>query len=146
MADRKCLASATSNSGNSATNKAKRLLAVSTFEKWQRNYNKNHQSLMWLKCDVDTPNKDYIAVLWCSICREYKSKICSMKNYSQAWITGSGNHRASNLLDHARSDQHVTAMSHLHTAQAMAQQEPIVSYAPIAHSLLTLEESERETM
>ena len=112
MTGRKCLASATSDSGNSATKKAKRQLAVSPFEKWQHNYNKNHQSLTWLKCDVDTQNKNCVAVLWCSV-RRVQSRICSMKNYSQACITGSGNHRVSNMLDHARSDQHVMAMSHL---------------------------------
>ena len=97
MTSQKRLASATSDSGNSAT------------KKWQCNYDKNHHSLTWLKCDVDTQNKDYVAVLWCSVYREYNRKIYSMKNYSPAWITGSGNHRASNLLDHAKSDQHVMA-------------------------------------
>ena len=75
-----------------------------------------------------------------------QKQICSMKNYSQAWVTGSGNHLPSNLLDHARNDQHLAAMSHPHTAQAKARQEPIVSYTPIAHSLLMLEESEWERM
>ena len=112
MTGRKCLASATSDSGNSATKKTKRQLAVSTLEKWQRNYDKNHHSLTWLKCDMDTQNKDYVGLL-CSVYQEYKSKICSMNNYSPAWITGSGNRRASYLLDHAKSDQHVVARCHI---------------------------------
>ena len=49
MTGRKRLASATSDSGNSATKKAKRQLAVSTLEKWQRNYDKNHCSLTYVE-------------------------------------------------------------------------------------------------
>ena len=37
-------------------------------------------------------------------------------------------------------------MLHFRTAQTMAWKEPIVTYAPIARSLLILEESERERM
>ena len=37
-------------------------------------------------------------------------------------------------------------MSHLRATQAKAQQESVVSYTPIAHSLLMLEESERDRL
>ena len=77
-----------------------------------------------------------MALLWCSTCREFKSKICSMKNYSQAWVTGSENLRTSNMLDHMVSDQHKAAMSHLRTAQARANDEPITSYAPVGPCLI----------
>ena len=87
-----------------------------------------------------------MAVLWCSACREYDSKICSMKNYSRAWVTGSENQRTSNVLDHVASDQHKAAMSRLRTAQARASNEPVTSYAPIARSLLILNEPERGRM
>ena len=129
-----------------ATKKAKHQVTVSTFEKWQRNFDQEHQTLTWLKCDRDKQDKNLVALLWCSSCREYKSKICSMKNYSQAWITGSENQRTSNVLDHVASDQHRAAMSHLRTTQARASNEPVTSYAPIARSLLMLEESERVRM
>ena len=66
-----------------------------------------------------------------------------MKNYSRAWVTGSTNQRTSNVLDLVASDQHKAAMSHLRTAQAKASNEPLTSYAPIARSLLMLEESDR---
>ena len=48
--------------------------------------------------------------------------------------------------DHVVSDQHKAAMSHLRTAQAKASNEPVTSYAPIARSLLMLEESDRVRM
>ena len=87
-----------------------------------------------------------MALLWCSACREYQSKICAMKNYSRSWIAGSENQRTSNVLDHVASEQHKAAMSHLHATQARASNEPVTNYAPIARSLLMLEEPERGWM
>ena len=95
---------------------------------------------------MDKDDRNLVAVLWCSTCREYDSKICSMKNYSRAWVTGSENQRTSNVLDHVASDQHKTAMSRLRTAQARASNKPVTSYAPIARSLLILNEPERGRM
>ena len=136
-----------SSSGDAAPEKkAKRQVAVSTFEKWQRNYDQEHETLTWLKCDTDKQDRGLVAVLWCSACRVYESRICSMKNYSQAWITGTENQRTSNVLDHVASNQHKASMSHLRTVQARANKEPVTSYAPIARSLLMLGESERGRM
>ena len=69
-----------------------------------------------------------------------------MKNYSGAWVTGSKNQRTSNVLDHVASHQHKAAMSSLRAAKAKASNEPITSYAPIARSLLMLNEPERGRM
>lgn len=57
-----------------------------------------------------------------------------MKNYSEAWVTGTTNQQTSSVLDHTASDQHKSAMSHLRTAQAKANNKPITSYSPIAQS------------
>ena len=43
-------------------------------------------------------------------------------------------------------EQHQVAMSHLHVAQVKASKKPFTSYAPIARSLLMLDESERGRM
>ena len=69
-----------------------------------------------------------------------------MKNYSSAWVTESENQRTSSVLEHVSCDQHKASMSHLHIAQAKARKEPVTSYAPIAHALLMLDESEKGTM
>ena len=145
------LFSSTSASGSSTSSgpqakKAKRQVSVATFEKWQRNYDKEHQTLTWLKCEVDKSDRSLVALLWCLACREYESRICSLKNYSHAWVTGSENQRTSNVLDHVVSDQHKAAMAHLRTAQARARKEPVTSYATIARSLLMLDETERGRM
>ena len=141
--------SSTSSSDTSdacSTKKAKRQVSISTFEKWQQNFDREHQTLTWLRCDKDQQDRDLVSLLWCAVCREFQNRICSMKNYSRAWVTGSTNQRTSNLLDHVASEQHKAAMAHHRTARAKANNEPVTSYAPIARCLLSLEESERSRM
>ena len=75
------------------TKKAKRQVSVSTFKKWQRNFDHDHQTLTWLRCDKDHRDRDLVELLWCAVCREFQNRICSMKNYSRAWVTGSTNQR-----------------------------------------------------
>ena len=70
-----------------------------------------------------------------------------MKNFSQAWVTGSVNHRTSTLLDHME----VISIEKLRmclrrSTKAKASNEPIISNAVIALSLLMLDEVERERM
>ena len=36
-----------------------------------------------------------------------------MKNFSSAWIKGSTNQKISNVVDHATSEQHTTAMAQM---------------------------------
>ena len=122
------------------------------YKQWQAsrgiecNYDREHQTLTWLKCDRDERCRDRVRSLWCSVCKEYQQRISSMKNYSDAWITGSQNQRTSNLLDHVRSEQHKAVMLRHRAAQARATNEPVSSYSPIAQSLLTMEESEGSRM
>ena len=52
----------------------------------------------------------------------------------------------SNVLDHANSEQHKLAMKLLRIAQTKASNLPVTSYAPIARSLMTLEEPEKAKM
>ena len=112
-------ASASSCSNIPPAKKAKHQVSISTFEKWQQNVDRLYRTLMWLQFDTDKEDKDLASLLWCSACREYKNKICSMKNYSQAWVTGStyiSSDQTSNVLDHVASNQHKATMSHLCTA------------------------------
>jgi len=135
-----------SGSSTASAKKNKRQISVSTFEKWQQKYDSEHQSLSWLKCEVDKTDKNLVALLYCSACREYQSKICSMKNYSNVWINGSDNQRTSNMVDHATSEQHKKAMAELRTAQARASRTPVVQYAPIARALSMLSDVDRARM
>ena len=69
-----------------------------------------------------------------------------MKNFSAAWISGSANHKLSNVSDHARSDQHKLSMSLLRADEAKAMKKPITTYAPIAKSILVMDRSLEEKM
>ena len=69
-----------------------------------------------------------------------------MKNFSAAWISGSTNQKLSNVVDHARSDQHKLSMSLVCTDKHKAMNRPITTYAPIAKSLLVMDNSLQEKM
>ena len=121
--------------------KTKRQVTVLTFRKWQTNYEQEHQALSWLCCDVDEGDKSLVGLLWCSVCRRFEERIRGVKNFSNVWITGSTNHKSSNVLDHARSEQHKAAMGRLRVEQATAAKAPVTTYAPIARSLLTIDKT-----
>ena len=63
--------------------KAKRRISMNTFEKWQRQFNREHETLSWLRCTKDKQNRSLVEFLWCEVCRKYESRICSSKNFSK---------------------------------------------------------------
>ena len=67
-----------------------------------------------------------------------------MNNYSSARITGSTNHRASNITDHVASEQHNVhvAMLHSHAEQVKAARVPIADRCPIGKRLLALKKTD----
>ena len=134
-----------SSSSDSASSK-RRQVQVSTFEKWLKELDKEHSTLHWLQCDRDRADRSLLSTLWCKVCREYESKIVGMRNFSSAWISGSSNHRTSNIVDHANSAQHQAAMNLMRTATAKAHNQPIQSYAPVARALLTIDDAEKARM
>jgi len=52
-----------------------------------------------------------VSKLACSLCKKFRSRILSRRNFSDRWITGVESIQTSNIRDHARSDQHIHAMS-----------------------------------
>ena len=126
-----------SSSGASKTKQSKRLVSKDTFQKWQRTYEKEHQSLTWLRAEMDGQDKFLVSTLWCAVCRQYETRICGHKNFSRAWIDGSNNHKTSNISDHANSESHKAAMMYFRKDQAQSRNEPVTSYSPIARSLLS---------
>ena len=109
---------------------------MNTFYKWQRTYEKEHQSLSWLHCDVDSHNKTLVSKLWCAVYHKYEANVTGHKNFSRVWIDGSGNHKTSNILDHLTSEQHKSAMMLLCKDQTRSKNDPITSYSPVVRSLL----------
>ncbi len=81
--------------GSSAsTKKGKRQVSKETFDKRQRLYEREHQSMTWLLCDVDKgkQKKSLVSTLRCGVCRKYEERIGGLMNFSRAWIKGSSNH------------------------------------------------------
>lgn len=78
--------------------------------------------------------------------QDYKNKIVGMKYFSSAWIDGFCNHRISNIVDHASSEQHEAAMNCMHTARAKARNEPVQSYAPVLRAMFTIDDREKSRM
>ena len=113
--------------------KPEKAVSVSTLHKWQTQQEKEHKTLSWLRCDK---HENQVTNLWCQICRKFEHRIHGTKNFSAAWIRGSANQKLSNVIDHAKSDQHQLSMSLLRTEQAKATNTPVVSYAPIARKSL----------
>ena len=110
----------------------KRQVSLETFKKWQKTYEKDHLSLTWLCCDEDG---SHVSVLWYAVCRTYQVKIVGHRNFSEAWVRGSSNHKTSNIVDHATSEQHKAAMMYHRREQAKSRNEPATSYSAIARSM-----------
>ena len=124
----------------------KRQVTVSTFKKWQSQYEREHQSLSWLRCDVDKSNRELVGLLWCDACRKHETELKGLKNFSRAWIEGSSNHKTSNIIDHATNDQHRAAMIRMRAVAAKATNQSITTYSPIACALLTMDRTVKERM
>ncbi len=99
----------TSSSSDSSVPKAKRSkrqVSFATFERWKSQFDREHHSLLWLSCKKDPSDRSIVSTLYCEVCQKYESKFEGLRNYS-AWINRSANHKTSNILDHAKSEQHV---------------------------------------
>ena len=92
-------ASNSSSSSCKILKKQKRQISIATFNKWQSLYNREHDSLLWLRCDKDREDRTIVSTLWCDVCKKYESSITGLKNFSRVWIDGSLNHRVSNVLE-----------------------------------------------
>jgi len=92
---------------------------------------------------IRTGNARVVSLLWCEVCRSYERKICCQKNFSKMWINGSGNHRTSNVIDHATSSQHKAAMKF---DQAKKSQQLLAAAAPIVGSLMKLDALSHERL
>ena len=67
--------------------KVKRNIPLTTFNKWQIQFDREFSSLSWLQCDKDSTDS-FVETLWCVACRKFESSIEGMKNF---WIVGSTN-------------------------------------------------------
>ena len=124
----------------------KRKVTVTTFNKWKREFDREHNTLSWLCCDVSAEDKTLVEVLRCEVFTKHEGAMTAMKNFSKVWITGSSNQKTSNSFDHATSKQHRAAMVRVRADAARASNQPVTSYAPIARSLLVMDEAVQRRM
>ena len=130
-------------SSSSSSKRAKRQVTVATFEKWRREQDREHNTLVWLCCDRDRADRLLVSTLWCKVCTDHEDRIVGMRNFSGVWLAGTSNHRVSNIADHARSEQHQAVINCMHTALAKAHNEPVQSYAPVVKALFTTDDREK---
>lgn len=123
----------------SSSKKAKRRVTKATFEKWQREFEKDYETMTWLCCEVEKTPEQCVSKLFCCVCQRYEDKIHGMKHFSPAWVTGSDNQKTSNMVDNVKSEQHKAAMMQLRIEQARSQIKPITSYFAIARCLYAMD-------
>ena len=66
----------TGSSGPSCKKTPMRKVTNTTFDKWQRDNDRDHQTLVWLHCELECDNV-HIAFLFCDVCQRYKDSIVS---------------------------------------------------------------------
>ena len=69
---------------SSKKKEVKRQVSKTTFDKWKRVYEQDYQAVTWLRCSMDSTNKSVVSTLWCSVCKQYESRIEGLKNFSRA--------------------------------------------------------------
>ena len=135
----------TTDSCANSNKKTVRRLSKATFDKWKRDNEVSHQTMSWLCCELER-DKNFVATLYCSVCKRFEQHIQSGRNFSVAWITGSANKKLSNVIDHAKRDAHKAAMSRLHNEQVRQSGSSVVLSSRIGQSLLNLIETTRQRM
>ena len=89
----------------------------------QKEHEREHRTLTWLARERQSSCRN----LYCAVC---KRNICSRNNFSNSWIKGFTNLKLSNMVDHALSDVHKTAMSRLRANSAREKGESAILSTP----------------
>ena len=121
----------------------KREVAYSTFLKWRTDLDQECQTISWLECDTEPGRKRAVTKLRCDVRVKFRTSISYRRNFSHKWILGAESIRSSNIRDHAKADQHVTAMNLLKRERARLTGSDPSSCAPIVRALHQLQESDK---
>lgn len=123
----------------------RKVVSLKTFLKWRTEMDRELKTISWLSSAEAIENgKKIVKELKCSVCAKFRIQIMSRRNFSDYWITGASSIRTSNIRDHAKSDQHLHAMSLLHR-ERLGSNGPSssTSAVPIVVALTTLPDDER---
>lgn len=132
-----------------ACSKEKRQVEFATFQKWQRDLDRDYATMSWLDCSCHkVGGKKLVFKLRCKVCSEFVDRIRGLKNFSDKWIQGADSVRVSNVRDHAQNKQHERAMSLLRKrSSASAGLDPFAHTAsPLVRAFFTLSDEEREKL
>ena len=129
----------------SSSKTGKRQVTKATFERWQRQFERDYQTLSWLRCELEQ-DKVHVATLSCEACKKYERSVQSLKNFSRVWITGSSNQKVSNVIDHATSEVHKASMARMRADSAKASGGSAALSTAIGRCLLTIDEETRARM
>ena len=110
----------------------KRKINRRTVEKWITENDKTLDTTLWLKFEVASGDREHVSKLKCSVCKQFKDRLISMRNYNPAFVEGTANTRTSAFKEHACTEMHKRAMA-LYKKQHSSN---ICEYAPIAKALL----------
>ncbi len=95
----------------------KRVLKLATVKRWINEDLAKDNGSIWMHYEAN--KQEHVENLYCKICQKYKEQICTMKDFSYAWINGSKNLKLSNAKDHANSKCHIRAFR-LHANEVRA--------------------------
>ena len=123
---------------SSSAKTSKRQVTKATFDKWQREHDRQHQTLSWLRCELERDNL-HVASLHCAVCRKYKGSLRSLRSFSAVWISGSTNQKVSNVVDHATSDIHKVAMERKRAESVKASSGSVALSSAIGRCLSTMD-------
>ena len=133
-----------SASSTSSTAAKKRKVSYPTFQQWKRDFDRNYRTVSWLECETQVEGGCRVVTqLKCSVCKKFRSRILSRRNFSDRWISGAESIRTSNIRDHAQSEQHVHAMSLFNEEIQRGKGVSVTAAAPIVVALNTLGDEER---
>jgi len=88
-------------SPTSSTAAKKQKISYSTFQQCKRNFYWDHRILSWIEYEIQV-EEDFCVVplLKCSICKKFRSRIISRRNFNGWWIHGAESICTSNIRDH----------------------------------------------
>ncbi|CAB4004512.1 zinc finger 862-like [Paramuricea clavata] len=67
----------------------KRVLKLATVKRWINEDLAKDNGSIWMHYEAN--KQEHVENLYCKICQKYKEQICTMKDFSYAWINGSKN-------------------------------------------------------
>ena len=72
-----------------ASGAKRRRVLYSTYQKWRRDFDRDHKTVSWLGCETEfSEGKRVVVRLNCLVCSKYKDRIIGRRNYSDRWIVG----------------------------------------------------------